>query len=62
MEILRLVHAHPLGRQRQHHRGLHLAGMHTKAVLMRAELRIHVLALRIAQRQVEPTHAVDQHA
>ncbi len=56
-EILRLAHAHELRRQRQHHRSLDLARVHAEAVLLRAELRA-----RVAQRQVEPAHAVDDEA
>ena len=57
-----MVHVYTIGRQGQQQGGFDFAAMDAKTVLFSAELGIHILALLIHQRQVEPVHAVDQHA
>ena len=62
MKVLRLCHIDLIGLERQHHRGFNLAPMDAKAVFMGAEQVVDRRTCRGLQWQVEPVHAVDQHA
>ena len=58
MPVARMLHAHEVWREVQHHRGLYRPGVDAEAVLFGTEQVLY----RFGQRQVKPTAAVDQQA